>query len=145
VSKGGDTRAQAAANGNKVGRPQKQKVEQTASPEVATEVLAMDGPPDHRRKCKCEVCADHRKRRCKCNAPKEGEKPDERCKTFTEHRICHCEICGWWEGLDAPDKRLRIDTRKYLADRSRGKAIQPVTHEDTKPREIIVTVRRIGA
>ena len=145
MNKGGDTRAQAAANGKTVGRPRKAKIEQTADSKIANEILAMDGPPDHQRKCKCEICADHRKRRCKCNPPKEGETPDARCKTFGEHRVCHCEICGWWEGLDATDKRLRIDTRKYLTDRRDGKAIQPVTHEDTKPREINVRILRIGS
>lgn len=145
MNKGGDTRAQAAANGKTVGRPRKAKVALVADGEVAGEILAMDGAPDHQRKCRCEVCADHRKRRCKCNPPKEDEKPDERCAIFAEHQICHCEICGWWEGLEAADKRLRIDTRKYLTDRVRGKPIQPVTHEDTKPREINVNIRRIGS
>jgi len=131
--RGGDQSASAAANGKKNGRPPKPKIEQRANKGIASEVLAMDGPPDHSRKCKCEVCVDHRKRRCKCEKPKDAiQLVDARCTTFAEHRVCHCEVCGWWEGLSASDKRLRIDTRRYLTDRRDGKPAQGVFIGDTR-------------
>ncbi len=114
------------------GRKPKAQIEQKANKGIASEVLAMDGPPpDHARRCKCEVCADHRKRRCKCLKVHDQPLPDE-CKQFAEHKICHCEICGWWEALTATDKRLRMDARKYLTDRRDGKPAQGVFIGDTR-------------
>ncbi len=145
--KGGDKRAQAAANGKKVGRPAKARVVLTASPDRAAEVLAMDGSPDHQRKCKCEICSARKKeQKCECITMEGGGVLEcKYCRTRAEHFICHCEICGWWEGLTSTDRRLRIDTRRYLTDRRNGKPVQPVSHEDTKPREINVNIRRIGS
>jgi hypothetical protein len=113
------------------GRKPKPKIEQRASKGIASDVLAMDGAPDHERRCKCAVCSDHRKRRCKCIKVHEQPLPDE-CQKFAQHRICHCEVCGWWEGLTATDRRLRLDTRRYLTDRRDGKPAQGVFIGDTR-------------
>jgi hypothetical protein len=134
--KGGDTRAKAAAAGKKVGRPPKAKIAQKATGSVATEVLAMDGPPNHQRRCTCEICTDHRERRCKCIKVKDQELPEE-CQAFAEHRICHCEVCGWWEALLAADKRLRKETRVYLTDRRDGKPAESIIAEGKLTIEIV--------
>jgi hypothetical protein len=49
-----------------------------------------------------------------------------------KHKICHCEKCGWWEGLTSSDRRLRFDTRRYLTDRRDGKPAQGVFIGDTR-------------
>jgi hypothetical protein len=114
------------------GRKPKPKIEQRANKGIASEVLAMDGPPlDHERKCKCDGCAEHRRRRCKCLKVHEQPLPAE-CIAFAEHKICHCEVCGWWESLLAPDRRLRKETRVYLTDRRDGKPAQGVFIGDTR-------------
>lgn len=114
------------------GRPEKPKIEQRANKGIASEVLSMDGPPlTHQRKCKCDVCLAHRKRRCKCVQVKDQLLPAE-CGTFAEHKVCRCEVCGWWEGLTATDRRLRMDTRRYLTDRRDGKPAQGVFIGDTR-------------
>jgi len=144
MPRGGDTSAKARASGKRVGRPPKAKVEQTADKNIAGEVLAMDGPADHERKCHCDVCTDHRHRRCKCEK-KPGEPADPRCETFAGHRICRCEVCGWWEGLAASDKRLGIDTRRYLTDRRDGKPVQFIGTKKDEHVAIKVTVEHIGS
>src|SRR5947209_618187 len=107
------------------GRKPKPQIEQRANKGIATEVLAMDGAPDHQRKCKCDSCSDHRKRRCKCVKVHEQALPAE-CTTFADHKICRCEVCGWWSLLVARDQRIIHDTRKYLTDRRDGKPAQGV-------------------
>lgn len=138
--KGGDTRAKAAANGNTVGRRPKPKILATAEKSVATGVLAMNGPPfDHRRLCKCEACTEHRENKCKCIKVHDQALPEE-CQQYAEHCICHCEVCGWWEGLLATEKRLRIETRRYLTDRRDGKPAESIIAEG----KLEITVREIG-
>lgn len=97
----------------------------------------MDGAPEHERKCKCQVCVDHRSRRCKCIKVHDQPLPEE-CEKFAEHRICHCEICGWWEPLLAKDMRLRKETRQYLTDRRDGKPAQGVFIGDTRESSVDV-------
>src|SRR6266436_8500364 len=87
------------------GRKAKPQIEQRANKGIASEVLAMAGPPDHERKCKCANCVDHRRRRCRCIKVKDQPLPAE-CEKFAEHKICHCEVCGWWEPLASNDRRL---------------------------------------
>jgi hypothetical protein len=113
------------------GRKPKAPIEQRANKGIASEVLAMDGPPLHRRKCKCDLCADHRRRRCRCLKVKDVALPLE-CEAFADHQVCHCEKCGWWQALTATDKRLRMDARKYLTDRRDGKPAQGVFIGDTR-------------
>jgi hypothetical protein len=118
--------------GAREGAGRKPKPQMPLAPKgIASEVLAMDGPPDHERRCKCAVCVEHRKRRCKC-VPAKDQPVREECKTFAEHAICHCEICGWWEALLAADLRLRKETRAYLTDRRDGKPAQGVFIGDTR-------------
>lgn len=118
--------------GKKLGRPAKAKIEQSATKGIASEVLAMAGPPiDHKRDCKCEGCKDHRKRKCKCVKVHDQALPQE-CQTFAEHKVCHCEVCGWWELLLVRDRRIVHDTRKYLTDRRDGKPAQGVFIGDTR-------------
>jgi len=148
-NKGGDTRAKAALNGKKVGRPKTRAlIVQKADSAIATTVLGMDGPPNHKRKCDCSVCAGRLKEKCECRTLDDAEKTKLECvwcRTREDHKICHCEVCGWWQPLIGTDKRLRFEVRRYLTDRRDGKPIQPVTHEDEKPTEINVNIRRIGA
>jgi len=113
------------------GRKPKPQIEQKANKGIASEVLSMDGPPEHERKCKCTNCVGHRRRRCRCLKVKDQPLPRE-CEIFAEHKICHCEICGWWEPLTSTDKRLRMDARKYLTDRRDGKPAQGVFIGDTR-------------
>lgn len=119
------------------GRREKPKVVLSATKGIATEVLSMDGRPDHKRVCKCGNCVEHRKSRCKCVKVHEQELP-EKCTTFAEHRICHCEHCGWWESLLATDLRLRKETRQYLTDRRDGKPAQGVFIGDTRESKVDV-------
>jgi hypothetical protein len=148
VTKGGDKRAAAAANGKKVGRPAKPQINLDLAPKkIATDVLAMDGPPDHTRVCQCGICKGHPKN-CKCfeqcgdcQRLKENCECDKyrpititclNCQTIQEHKVCHCEVCGWWEALLARDARLRKETRAYLTDRRDGKPAQGVFLGDTR-------------
>jgi hypothetical protein len=120
------------SEGKKLGRPAKPKIEIRADKGVASKVLEMDGPPlDHERRCKCTVCEKHREKKCKCIKVHDQALP-ETCQQFAEHRICHCEICGWWEPLLAKDMRLRKETRAYLTDRRDGKPAQGVFVGDTR-------------
>lgn len=123
--------ARTAGEGKKIGRPPKPKIEQVATKGIATDVLAMDGPPDHTRRCSCDVCVEHRQSRCKCIKVHEQVLPAE-CTTASEHKICHCEVCGWWEALLSTDRRLRKETRVYLTDRRDGKPAQGVFIGDTR-------------
>jgi hypothetical protein len=115
----------------KNGRPQKPKIVLHANKGVASEVLAMDGPPDHARRCRCEACKDHRERRCKCIKVHEQPLPDE-CKSFADHKVCRCEQCGWWALMVGNDRRLAFETRRYLTDRRDGKPAQGVFIGDTR-------------
>jgi hypothetical protein len=144
---GGDTRAAAAVRGKKVGRPAKPKIEQKADSGIATTVLAMDGAPEHTRKCHCGVCKAHPKN-CSCveqcgdcdalreNCECEKYRPItitcRACFTVEDHKICHCEVCGWWQLLMARDQRIIHDTRKYLTDRRDGKPAQGIFTGDTR-------------
>lgn len=129
--------------GKRMGRPPKPKVDLKATKAIALQVLGMKAPPAHEIKCKCDICVEHRERVCNCET-KKGQYLDPRCAIFAEHRICHCEICGWWEGLVARDKRLRLDTRKYLTDRRDGKPMQLIGSDKEQPVAINVHVRTIG-
>lgn len=116
------------------GRKPKPQIEQRANKGIASEVLSMDGAPEHYRKCGCAICAPAKKDRlCEC-VVRVGEPKVEckYCRTRAEHIICHCEVCGWWEGLTATDRRLRLDTRRYLTDRRDGKPAQGVFIGDTR-------------
>jgi len=150
--KGGDTRAQAAANGKAVGRPKKQTIVVPAgtTATVATEILAMNGAPNHKRRCECEICAGRLKEKCECKTLDDGDGGKVQvecvfCHTRKDHKICRCQVCAWWELLRATDRRIVLDSRKYLTDKSEGKAVQPVITSQDKPAEINVTIRRVGA
>jgi hypothetical protein len=151
--KGGDTRAAAAAAGKKVGRPAKATVEQRAGKGIASEVLAMDGPPDHQRSCPCgtchaypknctciEQCSDcgKLKENCECKKYRPLKIRCLVCHTVEEHKVCHCEICGWWEPLLTRDMRLRKETREYLTNRRDGKPAQGVFIGDTRENQVDV-------
>jgi hypothetical protein len=125
----------------KIGRPAKPKIEQKADKSIATEVLAMDGPPDHERRCTCKVCEAHRERKCKCVKVHDQPLPAE-CVTFAEHRICHCELCRWWEHRLSPDKRIRYDADVYLTNKRDGKPAESVIAEG---KMIIEVVERSGS
>jgi hypothetical protein len=113
------------------GRKPKPKIELKADKGIASTVLAMDGPPNHERHCKCDPCTNHRRRKeCQCE-PKDGVL-DPVCAKHAEHKVCHCELCGWWEALLAKDIRLRKETRQYLTDRRDGKPAQGVFLGDTR-------------
>ena len=45
------------------------------------------------------------------------------------------EIAGWRRLWDSLDKRVALETRKYLYDRARGKAVITVNHLHDKPIE----------
>lgn len=123
-----------ASAGKKLGRPEKPKIELSATTGIASTVLLMDGPPvDHFRACKCEVCLNQKKL-CRCDLPEYKEKKlvCENCTTAKEHQVCHCEVCGWWELLLVRDRRIVHDTRKYLTDRRDGKPAQGVFLGDTR-------------
>jgi hypothetical protein len=67
MPRGGDRSLQLSP-GKKMGRPPKPQIPLDDGPTkkgIASQVLAMDGPPDHARKCSCDACAHHRKN-CKC-------------------------------------------------------------------------------
>jgi hypothetical protein len=150
MGRGGDQSARAKANGKKIGRPPKPQIPLDDSPTkigVATRVLAMDGPPDHTRACPCGICKAY-PRNCKCfeqcgdcqklreNCECEKYRPIKItcsvCHTIEDHKICHCEDCGWWEALLARDARLRKEARQYLTDRRDGKPAQGVFIGDTR-------------
>jgi len=153
TKKGGDTRAAAAANGKRVGRPPKAKLVLPAgrtTETIATEVLSLNGRPDHKRKCHCAVCGGRLQEKCECSTREsdDGQKFKVECvwcRTRDDHKICRCQVCAWWDLLAANDKRIVLDSRKYLTDKSEGKAVQPVVTEQNRPTEINVNIRRIGA
>ncbi len=147
MARGGDRSAAAAANGKKNGRPKKPKIPLDATAGIATRVLAMDGPPEHVRACACSICRAHPKN-CKCfeqcgdcGKLKENCECEKYravkircliCQAVEEHKVCRCEICGWWDVLLARDRRLVMDGRKYLTDRRDGKPAQGVFIGDTR-------------
>jgi hypothetical protein len=138
MARGGDRTKQAAANGKKVGRPAKPQIQLRADKGIATTVLAMDGPPNHTRSCDCETCKG---KTCECKTLKNDDKKAapivitcRHCLTREEHRLCRCEICGWWAHLVARDQRVSFEARKYLTDRREGKPAQGVFMGDTRER-----------
>ena len=140
MPRGGD-QSKNLAPGKKMGRPPKATIALDDGPTkkgVASQVLAMDGPPpDHERKCPCIICAGEEKKRCECtflDGDKGGKIKIECfwCRTRIEHRICRCEICGWWQLLTATDRRIVFDSRRYLTDRRDGKPAQGVFIGDTR-------------
>lgn len=134
--------------GKKLGRPEKPKIEQSATKGIASEVLAMSGPPpDHVRNCVCSICKGHPKNctcveqcgdcgkledNCGCETYRAVNIACSNCRTFEDHKECHCERCGWWELLLSRDRRIVHDTRKYLTDRRDGKPAQGVFIGDTR-------------
>jgi hypothetical protein len=125
--------------GKKIGRPEKPKIEQFADKGIASTVLAMDGPPDHARQCECKICAGDEKKKCECKYLESDKEGGNRiklechwCRTREDHRVCRCEVCGWWEHLTSSDKRIRFETRRYLTDRREGKPAQGVFVGDTR-------------
>lgn len=142
-------RSRAGRGGSRegAGRKPKPKVELRAGKGVASEILAMDGPPDHTRECGCHICAKYPKN-CTCveqcadcgklenNCECEQYRPSKIwchvCHVVEDHKICHCEVCGWWEALLSRDMRLRKETRQYLTDRRDGKPAQGVFIGDTR-------------
>lgn len=143
AARGGDTRAKAEANGKKVGRPQKPRIEGKVTHAIATEVLAMDGPPDHERKCECRACEEHRKSRCKCLKVHDQPLPDA-CKTAGEHKVCHCEICRWWSHRLSTDKRIRYDADVYLTNQRDGKPAEKIEGSFDPDKPFVLTIEHIG-
>jgi hypothetical protein len=155
--KGGDTRATAAAHGKKVGRPPKPKIlAPAADKSVASAVLAMDGPPDHIRDCRCHVCEAHPKN-CRCfeqcgdcqrlkeNCECEKYRPlkirCQACATIEEHEICQCELCRWWRHRLSPERRIQYDADVYLTNRRDGKPAESIIAEG----KLEIVVREISA
>lgn len=50
------------------------------------------------------------------------------------------EVAGWRRLWDSLDKRIALETRRYLYDRAKGKATITVNHLHDKPQEITGTV-----
>lgn len=119
-----------AGPGKKIGRPAKPKIELTASKGIATEVLAMDRPPRHVLKCKCDYCKGAKK--CSCETIEGNFIQCDECKTRAEHKVCHCEICRWWSHRLSRDARIRYDADVYLTNRRDGKPAQGVFIGDTR-------------
>lgn len=135
-----------AGPGKKIGRPAKPAIA-LATKAVASEALALDGKPDHLRKCDCKtckkqsqmckcvtICGDCQKleENCECEKTRETKLECRVCHTVEDHKICHCEICAWWDLMLARDQRVQLDTRKYLTDRRDGKPAQGVFVGDTR-------------
>jgi hypothetical protein len=126
------------SEGKKLGRPAKPKIEIRADKGVASKVLEMDGKPDHQRACNCRVCTGDDKKKCECktlasDTPGTTLKIEcQYCRIRDEHQICRCEMCGWWALLEATDRRLVFETRRYLTDRRDGKPAQGVFVGDTR-------------
>jgi hypothetical protein len=154
--KGGDTRAKAAANGNKVGRPEKPKIVARADKSVASEVLAMDGPPDHIRDCNCRICKPHPKNcacieqcgdchklkeNCDCEKYRAVKIQCRPCSEFDEHKVCNCEVCRWWRHRLSTDRRIQYDADVYLTNRRDGKPAESIIAEG----KLEIIVREEGA
>lgn len=125
--------------GKRAGRPPLPKIELKANKGIASEVLSMDGAPEHKRKCKCVVCVGAKKKKCECTyleSDKEGggkiKIECHFCRTREDHAICRCEVCGWWALLIVNDRRIVLETRRYLTDRRDGKPAQGVFVGDTR-------------
>ena len=50
------------------------------------------------------------------------------------------EVAGWRRLWDSLDKRVALETRRYLYDRAKGKAVITVNHLHDKPQEHILTL-----
>lgn len=144
MPKGGDTRARAAANGKKVGRPEKPKAPSKATHSVATEVLGMNGAPDHVRRCGCRFCSS--KPKCSCEDPEPGESKVvcDDCKKRAEHKVCHCEICRWWSHRLSTDKRIRYDADVYLTNQRDGKPTEKIEGSFDPDKPFVLTIEHIG-
>jgi hypothetical protein len=159
ATRGGDTRAKAQANGKKVGRPQKPRIEQKANKSIATEVLAMDGPPDHVRKCSCRICEKHPKnctcvvqcgdcgkleKNCECEEYRAITIKCAICHTVADHRICQCELCRWWAHRLSSDKRIRYDADVYLTNQRDGKPAEKIEGSFDPDKPFVLTIEHIG-
>jgi hypothetical protein len=129
------------------GRKPKPQIEQRASKGIASEVLAMDGPPDHVRRCKCRICEKHPKNctcreqcgdcgklkeNCQCEKYRAIKIECRACSTVADHKICHCEHCRWWRHRLSRDARVSYDADVYLTNRRDGKPAQGVFVGDTR-------------
>lgn len=63
------------------------------------------------------------------NAPFDPKKPES------------LEVSGWRRLWDSLDKRIALETRRYLYDKAKGKAVITVNHLHDKPMEMNVTMR----
>lgn len=50
------------------------------------------------------------------------------------------ELAGWRRLWDSLDKRIALETRRYLYDKAKGKATITVNHLHDKPQEMTVTL-----
>lgn len=50
------------------------------------------------------------------------------------------EVAGWRRLWDSLDKRIALETRRYLYDKAKGKAVVTVNHLHDKPIEHTMTV-----
>lgn len=64
----------------------------------------------------------------KLNAPYDPKKPET------------LEVAGWRRLWDSLDKRIALETRRYLYDKAKGKATVTVNHLHDKPIEHNVTM-----
>ncbi len=64
----------------------------------------------------------------KLNAPFDPKKPES------------LEVAGWRRLWDSLDKRIALETRRYLYDKAKGKAVITVNHLHDKPIEHNVNV-----
>jgi len=64
----------------------------------------------------------------KLNAPFNPNKPES------------LEVAGWRRLWDSMDKRIALETRRYLYDRAKGKAVVTVNHLHDKPIEMNVNL-----
>ena len=95
----------------------------------------MDGPPDHIHKCKCRVCEGTKD--CQCRKTETQIVACDQCKTIAEHKVCHCEICRWWQHRLSPDKRIRYEADVYLTNRRDGKPAEAIIAEGKLTIEVV--------
>jgi hypothetical protein len=64
---------------------------------------------------------------------------DQLCAPFDPEKPECLEVAGWRRLWDALDKRIALETRRYLYDKAKGKAVITVNHLHDKPIEHNVT------
>jgi hypothetical protein len=58
---------------------------------------------------------------------------------YDPRKLESIEVAGWRRLWDSLDKRIALETRRYLYDKAKGKAVITVNHLHDKPMEHTVT------